>query len=94
MKPEEEKAYHLVIQICYLKINKAQKAYREIKSRKLGLTDDETQGYLQKKAIQLARIMQFYYPVIIENKKKLKLATWGPDQKVLHGINKMLQNIN
>lgn len=90
MKEQEEKACHIVIQMCYLKINKAQKVYREILGNKAGLIDPEVEIYLQKKAIQLGRIMQFYYPVIIENKKKLKLQ-WGPDQNVLYKINKMFQ---
>lgn len=93
MKEQEEKICHLVIQMCYLKINKAQRIYREIKNRKAGLSDEETKAYLQKKAIQLAKIMQFYYPEIIANKKKLK-TDWGGDQNTLYKINKMLQHEN
>jgi hypothetical protein len=90
MKEQEEKVCHILIQMCYLKINKAQRIYREIKNKQLGLDNEKTQDYMQKKAIQLGRIMQFYYPVIIENKKRLKLE-WGPDQNTLYKINKMFK---
>lgn len=94
MTPEEKEAF-AKIDIASMAINKAMKAYKSVFSNRSDvdkMLDKET-GFQQKKAMQLARIMQFYLPSIIEC-KKIVGADWGHDSKVLEGVNKMLQNIN
>ena len=94
-KSEEVKQAILKIEMTYLLINKAKSAYEKIfKDRsEINKALDQETGFHQKKALQLARIMHQYLPIIIKNKKIIG-ADWGGDNKVLDRINKMLQNIN
>lgn len=91
---EEIKAF-AKIDIARLAIKKATEAYKSVFSKRSDIDKmlDKETGFQQKKAIQLARIMQFYLPTIIEN-QKIVGADWGGDQKILDHVNKMLQNIN
>ena len=91
----EEKEAFAKIDIARLAINKARWAYEKIfKNRsEIDKALDKETGFQQKKAMQLARIMQFYLPIIIEN-QKIVGADYGTEMKILEGINKMFQSIN
>lgn len=89
-----QKAY-LKIDLCYLQIEKARKEFED-KYKNMSEFDMALAvecGAYQSDGMKYVGIWAFNLTKLIKFKKIID-ADWGQDQKVLDGLNKMLQKSN